>query len=283
MITRTAHQVAPPAPIPPQHTQIRNTRTKPATPHNPATPLSTSLNLTPSPPHTSQAHPKHLPSPSPPQLNPHPITHYLTSPHPSRPPTYLSPTQPSPTHSPPALFIAGAQPTGGDSNDEAAGTPAWVLKLRLGGLSGGDVSVRVQLFASAMPAAVGLLKAALAAGGAAGDAAVLRCESIGESSILLALPASSPPTDETSKALATEKGRLSHSVDHLVSLRLAAAGKPAGLALSGGTSPPFGDNCIVIGRVPSGQSLAECCAMKPNANAVQVLSFAPESAEKGGR
>ena len=126
----------------------------------------------------------------------------------------------------------------------------------------------LRLFERATPLALKSLVAASV------PAAALKVESVGPAGLVLALPAAGAPTAPEVAKLDAERARLPHEREHLVSLRPAANGRPAALALWLKATPPFGAaEGIVVGRIPKVESLVDCCDKASTPEAVRVLSF----------
>ena len=124
-----------------------------------------------------------------------------------------------------------------------------------------EVALRLRLFVEVVPIAVATLRASLAAGS---RAAVERAEA---HLLQLALPAPAAAADGA--ALGAEAAKLPHCRGELVSLRPAARGRPAALALTLAPSaePPFGADGVVIGRLLDGHDLlTQLCANRAAAS-----------------
>jgi len=159
-----------------------------------------------------------------------------------------------------------ANPAAADAPD----TTAWLLKLSVGGIGAEPHAVSLRLFDRPMPLALSILRRALL------PSASLSAESVGATSLVLALPAAAPAAAVPDSAkLEAERSRLPHSAEHLVSLRPAAKSRPAALALALDATPPFGAEGIVVGRIMDARGLAECCEKVPKPAAVRVLSLVP--------
>ena len=125
-----------------------------------------------------------------------------------------------------------------------------------------EVALRLRLFVEVVPIAVATLRASLAAGS---RAAVERAEA---HLLQLALPAPAAAAADGA-ALRAEAAKLPHCRGELVSLRPAARGRPAALALTLAPSaePPFGADGVVIGRLLDGHDLlTQLCANRAAAS-----------------